>query len=103
MGGAGRCFVRSGAGTVFIRSAVTEVVASAIRLTPVTGTTRNKAPEATGSAGLLEPPEQPQESPASSSVWREDPGLLSRMMPLHQGPVEQVQEGWCGQSPEGPL
>ena len=48
VGGAGRCFVRSGAGTVFIRSAVTEVVASAIRLTPVTGTTRNKAPEATG-------------------------------------------------------
>ena len=29
-------------------------------------------------AGLLEPPERPQRSPASSSVWREDPGLLSR-------------------------
>ena len=29
-------------------------------------------------AGLLEPPERPQGSPASSSVWREDPGLLSR-------------------------
>ena len=29
-------------------------------------------------AGLLEPPERPQASPASSSVWREDPGLLSR-------------------------
>ena len=28
--------------------------------------------------GLLEPPEWPQGSPASSSVWREDPGLLSR-------------------------
>ena len=28
--------------------------------------------------GLLEPPERPQGSPASSSVWREDPGLLSR-------------------------
>ena len=27
---------------------------------------------------LLEPPERPQGSPASSSVWREDPGLLSR-------------------------
>ena len=27
-------------------------------------------------AGLLEPPERPQGSPASSSVWREDPGLL---------------------------
>ena len=27
-------------------------------------------------AGLLEPPEWPQGSPASSSVWREDPGLL---------------------------
>ena len=27
---------------------------------------------------LLEPPEWPQGSPASSSVWREDPGLLSR-------------------------
>ena len=26
-------------------------------------------------AGLLEPPERPQGSPASSSVWREDPGL----------------------------
>ena len=29
-------------------------------------------------AGLLEPPERPQGSPASSSVRREDPGLLSR-------------------------
>ena len=29
-------------------------------------------------AGLLEPPEWRQGSPASSSVWREDPGLLSR-------------------------
>ena len=29
-------------------------------------------------ADLLEPPERPQGSPASSSVWREDPGLLSR-------------------------
>ena len=29
-------------------------------------------------AALLEPPERPQGSPASSSVWREDPGLLSR-------------------------
>ena len=29
-------------------------------------------------AGHLEPPERPQESPASSSVWRADPGLLSR-------------------------
>ena len=28
--------------------------------------------------GLLVPPERPQVSPASSSVWREDPGLLSR-------------------------
>ena len=27
---------------------------------------------------LLEPPERPQGSPAPSSVWREDPGLLSR-------------------------
>ena len=27
-------------------------------------------------AGLLEPPERPQGSPASSSVWREDPLLL---------------------------
>ena len=26
-------------------------------------------------AGLLEPPERPQGSPATSSVWREDPGL----------------------------
>ena len=26
---------------------------------------------------ILEPPERPQGSPASSSVWREDPGLLS--------------------------
>ena len=26
-------------------------------------------------AGLLEPPERPQGSPASFSVWREDPGL----------------------------
>lgn len=25
------------------------------------------------------------------------------MLPLHQGPEEQVWEGWCGQSPEGPL
>ena len=33
---------------------------------------------ATAVAGLLEPPERPQGSPASSSVWREDPGLLSR-------------------------
>ena len=33
-------------------------------------------------AGLLEPPERPQGSPASSSVWREDPGLLSRPQPL---------------------
>ena len=29
-------------------------------------------------AGVLEPPERPQVSPAFSSVWREDPGLLSR-------------------------
>ena len=29
-------------------------------------------------AGLLEPPERPQGSPGSYSVWREDPGLLSR-------------------------
>ena len=29
-------------------------------------------------ADLVEPPERPQGSPASSSVWREDPGLLSR-------------------------
>ena len=28
-------------------------------------------------AGLLEPPERPEGSPASSSVWREDPELLS--------------------------
>ena len=27
---------------------------------------------------FVEPPERPQGSPASSSVWREDPGLLSR-------------------------
>lgn len=33
---------------LFIRSAVTEAVASAIRLTPVVGSTPNKAPEATG-------------------------------------------------------
>ena len=25
------------------------------------------------------------------------------VLPLHQGPEEQVWEGWCGQSPEGPL
>lgn len=25
------------------------------------------------------------------------------MLPLHQAPVEQVWEGWCGQSPEEPL
>ena len=32
------------------------------------------------STGLqsLEPPERPQRSPASSSIWGEDPGLLSR-------------------------
>ena len=29
-------------------------------------------------AGLWEPPERPQGSPASSSVWRQDPGLLCR-------------------------
>ena len=34
-------------------------------------------------AGLLEPPERPQGSPASSSVWREDPGLLSRPYRMH--------------------
>ena len=28
--------------------------------------------------GPLEPPERPQGHPASSSVWREDPGLFSR-------------------------
>ena len=31
-----------------------------------------------GWRGGLRPPERPQGSPASSSVWREDPGLLSR-------------------------
>ena len=32
-------------------------------------------------AALLEPPERPQGSPASSSVWREDPVTLMLNMP----------------------
>ena len=45
---------------------------------PRLGEAKDSALLSSRDAGLLEPPEQPQGSPASSSVWREDPGLLSR-------------------------
>ena len=43
-----------------------------------TGEAKNSAHLSSRDAGLWEPPERPQGSPASFSVWREDPGLLSR-------------------------
>ena len=52
---------------------------------------RNSALLSSRDAGLLEPPERPQGSPASSSVWREDPGLLSR--PCISGAPWEVPSG----------
>ena len=42
------------------------------------GEAKDSALLSSGNADLLEPTEWPQGSPASSSVWREDPGFLSR-------------------------
>ena len=42
------------------------------------GEAKDSALLSSGDADLLEPTEWPQGSPASSSVWREDPGFLSR-------------------------
>ena len=54
-------------------------------------------------AGLLEPPERPQGSPASSSVWREDPGrvrlLATPWTAAYQAPWSMGfsrQEYWSG-------
>ena len=55
------------------------------------GWTKDSALLQSRDAGLLEPPERPQGSPASSSVWREDPGLLSRPCRKRRYGVAQSQ------------